>query len=286
MSLLGTQVYANPDTPCWVSAGGDTITGNLTVTGEVVADSGFVTYDAPAGGYEILNAAGTSQQTRLIHLPAPSSRTMIQTNDPLYIGQIGTANANTSLTVTAYNPGAPNDALNVGGSINAYGNDGFSVYTAAGVRKVAILNQVGQSGIQSDDPLFFSRIGLPAQTSLTLGVSPAPDTLSVGGTVAAQRLSLTTGGAAPSCGSGAILVGQTNVVIPTTVVTANSIILVSHSGAAAAGPGNGAAQGGLTVNPALIVPGVSFRVDLVDPTTGIAVAAAVVNSEFNYLIIN
>lgn len=217
MSLLGAQVYANPDTPCWLSTQGGTVDGNVSAA-VFEASSGYI---APQGGGKlglVFQDASGSQQFRLACLGPASPRNIIQTNAPLYFNQIGTANGNTSLTVSAFGANA--------------------------------------------------------------------DLLNVGGTLAAQRLSLTTGGAAPSCGSGAILVGQTNVVIPTTVVTANSIILVSHSGAAAAGPGNGAAQGGLTVNPALIVPGVSFRVDLVDPTTGIAVAASLVNAEFNYLIIN
>lgn len=215
MSLLGTQVYANPDTPLWVSSSGDTINGNLTVTGSVSTGTGVATIEGGGlGGFEVLTSGG-AQTLRLQHI---TGRSILQTNDPLYFNQIGTAQGNTYFQTSVFGANA--------------------------------------------------------------------DLLNVGGTLATQKLSVATGGAAPSCGSGAILVGQTNVVIPTTVVTANSIILVSHSGAAAAGPGNGAAQGGLTVNPALIVPGVSFRVDLVDPTTGIAVAASVVNSEFNYLIIN
>lgn len=273
MSLLGTQVYANPNTPCWVSAGGDTITGNLTVTGEVIANSGFVTYDAPAGGYEILNAAGTSQQTRLIHLPAPSSRTILQTNDPLYIGQIGTANANTSLTVSAYNPGAPNDALNVGGAINAYGNNGFSVYTAAGVRKVAILNQAGQSGIQSDDVLYFSRIGVPAQSSLAMGVAPAPDVLTIGGTVAAKALDLEDTGAAAVVGTGTLAAGIATINTTASDVTCYIFLTRTNLNASTA------------VGELRIVNKIanSFTVNSVDATGAIEVNDV---SDFDWMIVN
>lgn len=38
MSLLGTQVYANGDTPIWLSATGGTMDGNLTVTGNLQVD--------------------------------------------------------------------------------------------------------------------------------------------------------------------------------------------------------------------------------------------------------
>lgn len=159
---------------------------------------------------------------------------------------------------------------------------GFNAQTAVGVPKMFMGNVLGQSFIQSDDPLYFTRLGGIAQTSMTLTVAPALDNFTTG-VVTAQRLELNSPN---TCGRNTIAVGQTNAVIPSTSVTASSIILVTHSGAAAAGPGNGAAQGGLTCNPALIVPGVSFRVDLVDPATGIAVAASVVGVDFNYLVIN
>ena len=217
MSLLGSQVYANPDTPCWVSANGDTINGNLTVTGSISAGTSITA--GPAGviapdvgnGFTVLN--GVTVETRLQHIQAPAPRTLMSSDDPIYFTKPGQINGNTSLTIAAFG---------------------------------------------------------------------APDVLNVEGVIQANVLRLDAG----VCGTGSILVGQTNVVIPTTAVSAQSIILVSHSGAAAAGPGNGAAQGGLTVNPALIVPGVSFRVDLVDPTTGIAVAASLVNAEFNWLLVN
>lgn len=222
MSLLGAQVFANPDQSCWLSNNGGVITGNLTVEGTVFAgnvSSSGVVASGPQGvtvpdlgnGLSILS--GATVETRLQHIQAPAPRTLMSSDDPIYFTKPGQINGNTSLTISAFG---------------------------------------------------------------------APDILNVEGVVQANILRLDAG----VCGSGAILVGQTNVTIPTTAVGANSIILVSHRGAAAAGPGNGAAQGGLTVNPALIVPGVSFRVDLVDPATGIAVAASLVNAEFNWLLIN
>jgi hypothetical protein len=282
MSLLGTPVFANPTTPLWLGTAGGVITGSLTVEGEVYAEQGFVTYDS--GGLTILDDTGVSQEARLVHVPAPTSRTCLQSGDPLFFTKVGTANGNSSLTISAFNPGAPADTLAVGGAINSIGNDGFSVFTAAAppVRKVAILNQAGQSFISSDDPIFFSRIGVGAQSSLTCSVAPADDIFATG-KVVAQKLELNSPNA---CGRNTIPVAATNLVVASTAVTASSIIFVSHAGASAAGPGNGSAQGGLTCNPALIVPGVSFQVDLVDPATGIAVAASVVGVDFNYLVIN
>ena len=221
MSVLGNQVFANTTTPCWLSSGGGTISGGLTVTGEVVAGQGLVTFEGGGlGGLEILNAAGTAQVSRIQHLPGGSPRTIVQSTDPIFFNQIGTANGNTSLTVSAFGANA--------------------------------------------------------------------DLLAVGGTVSADKLALESGGGpANVCGRETIPLGATNFVVNTTAVSANSIILVSHAGAAVAGPGNGGAEFGLTVNPALIVPGVSFRVDLVDPATGISTAATFAGGvAFTFLIIN
>jgi hypothetical protein len=215
MSLLGTPVYANPDTPIWVSANGDTITGDLIVTGTV--EAGAVEVANGGAGYQIVGA-GPSTVSVFQHLEGFSPATYIRSNDPIVFSQIGAPSGNTSLVQSVQGANA--------------------------------------------------------------------DVLTVGGTVSTIRLNLAAGAALSTVGTATILVGQTNIVVPTTSVTANSKIFVSHAGAAAAGPGAGAAQGGLTVNPALIVPGTSFRIDLVDPTTGIAVAASLVGVPVNWFFIN
>lgn len=275
MSLLGTQVYANPATPLWVSATGDTINGDLAVTGEVTAGTGFITNESPTGvGFVVQNSA-LAQVTRLTHRTGPLAGTFLQTNDPLIFTQVGVGNGNTNLTLSAYNPGAPNDALNVGGAINAYGNNGFSVYDASSppVRKIAILNQAGQSGIQSDDVLYFSRIGVPAQSSLAMGVAPAPDVLTIGGTVAAKALDLEDTGAAPVVGSGKLTAGVAT--INTTAADVTCYILLTHTNLNAT-----TAVGTLRVVNKIAN---SFTVNSVNALGAIEVGD---DSDFDWLIVN
>lgn len=219
MSLLGSQVYANPDTPLWLSNSGGVITGNLTVEGAVYAGTGLVTYAGGGlGGVEILDPADDSQKLRLAVTTGGSPRSIIQSANPIFFNQIGTANGNTSLTLSAFGANA--------------------------------------------------------------------DLLSVGGTVSTLKLGMNAAGAAATVGTATIAVGQTNIVVATTAVSASSKIFVSHAGAPSAGPGAGAGQGGLTVGTATIVPGTSFRIDLVDPATGISVAASLVDVPVNWFIIN
>lgn len=129
--------------------------------------------------------------------------------------------------------------------------------------------------------LFFSQIGQAANSFIRPSAFGAgADTLSIGGTVSTNRLTL----GAQSCGTGSIAIGATNVVINSTAVTATSKIFLSHTGSPSAGPGAGAPQGNLTVNGTLIVPGTSFRVDLTD-IDGISIAASNAAATFNWLII-
>jgi hypothetical protein len=234
MSLLGTQVYANPSTPCWLGTSGGTISGNLVVdgnigaSGSVTAGQGFVTVEsASVNGFSVLNTAQTQTVTNIQHLPAPSSRTVIQSGDPFVFAKVGASNGNTVLTTSAF--GANTDQLEVLGTIQT--------------------------------------LNLSANKLSLLGSgSPAP---------------------AAVVGTATITVASTltYVIVNTTAVTATSKIFVSHAAASVAGPGNGGAQGGLTVNPTFIVPGVSFRIDLVAPATGIAVAPTLNDVPINWLII-
>ena len=226
MSLLGTQVFANPDTPIWLSSAGGVITGSLTVEGEVVADEGFVTYDAPAGGLTILNAAGTQQQTRLVHVPAPTSRTILQTNDPLFFNQVGATNGNTSLTISA--AGANTDSLTVGGGINAVGNDGFRVFAAGAppVSKMFVGNVANQSFIESADTLFFAPLTGIAKTSLAMAAAPADDVFTTD-SVVTKKLTLEDTGAAATVGSGTLALGTA--IINTTASDVTSYILLTHT---------------------------------------------------------
>jgi hypothetical protein len=107
------------------------------------------------------------------------------------------------------------------------------------------------------------------------------DNLIVGGNVTMQSMSA----GSQMAGIGTITVGQDSVTIPSTKVTATSLIFLSHIGPAVAGPGSGPAQGNLTYRPADTVPGVSFTAYLVD-ITGISITAATQDATFVWMIVN
>lgn len=111
MSLLGTQVYANPSTPLWLGAGGNqTLNGSLFVngliraTGDVQSPTAFTIYDPS------LNGAGrlTANYSGSVWLQSPSN---------IKFGQIGQGTTNTTLTIST--PGANADLLTVGGTVDA-----------------------------------------------------------------------------------------------------------------------------------------------------------------------
>lgn len=169
----------------------------------------------------------------------------------------------------------------------------------------------GTSGqINTDFDLYFGKKGTSGgNTFLTPGVGVNTDAMTVGGTLtingtlsippgsdiiadeidvsdlAAGAIFLPTGGTNPTAGTASIPVAADNVVVSTTAVTANSIVLVTRMGAVSAGPGAGSGQGTIVVNSAQIVPNVSFRADLTDGD-GVTVAASNVDAEFSWVIIN
>lgn len=122
MSLLGTQVYANPDTSCWVSANGGTITGTLVV------DNLDVTGSAQVAGIIVDNGQVFPTQA-LLELGAGANIGMemsspggiggqINTNDNIYFGRKGTNGGSTFITPGA----APNtDTMTVGGVLTTTG---------------------------------------------------------------------------------------------------------------------------------------------------------------------
>ena len=109
MSLLFNAVYANPDTPLWLSATGGTITGNLIVDGGIRAETNMST---PA--YLVIDPSGTTTGSMTRAATGAGGGLNFQGN-LFKFGQLGTGNVNTTLTPSAF--GANTDALNVGGSI-------------------------------------------------------------------------------------------------------------------------------------------------------------------------
>lgn len=126
MSLLGTQVYANPATPCWASSSGGTITGTLVVDpgdirarGEIGTDSAFTLYD-PTGvtqrGQLSTDGGGT------MYVRAPTYITFAQTGSPAPLA------GNTSLTLSAAGSGL--DLLSVGGRITTAAGGGITPFAS------------------------------------------------------------------------------------------------------------------------------------------------------------
>ncbi len=119
MSLLGSNVYANPNTPLWdtgASGGGTfpgnvTIGGNLDVSGYIAGssvDAGLFTLDVSGSGVANIAPLATS-------LGDPADGIVFQ-GQLFRFAQQGTKNANTSFTPSVF--GANLDNLTVGGTIN------------------------------------------------------------------------------------------------------------------------------------------------------------------------
>lgn len=109
---------------------------------------------------------------------------------------------------------------------NVIATQGTLAVQVASVPKISITNAANQSYIQSDDVLYFSRLGGMAQSSLSTAVAPALDVFTTGKVVALQ-LDLADTGAAPVVGS-ATLVGGT-AIISTTAADVTSYILLTHT---------------------------------------------------------
>jgi len=114
MSLLGSQVYANPSTPLWLGTGGNqTINGSLFITGLVRAGT------SGAGDLQTTSALALIDPSLNVNgrITANSSNLFIQGTSNIKFGQIGTGNTNTTLTISTF--GANADLLTVGGTVDA-----------------------------------------------------------------------------------------------------------------------------------------------------------------------
>jgi hypothetical protein len=140
MSLLGTQVYANPATPCWLSTNGGVITGNVTMTGALYTDQGVIAqFGGGKAGYQFQDLSG-AETFRLASLGPSSPQNIIQSTVPLVFTQIGQANGNTSLQTSTV--GSLADVLTVGGTMTArvVGAQNFSLASgAAGIGGSGVL---------------------------------------------------------------------------------------------------------------------------------------------------
>jgi len=197
--------------------------------------------------------------------------------------------ANSTTPLWLGTAGATSGDLTVGGTLFINNDVDFKGDTGTLEGRITAGQSVNNTlYIQTTGRVDFTQIGTGSANTY-VQVSPfgsGGDQLVVGGTVSANKLALPTAGAAPTAGVSAIPAGNDNVVVPTTAVTANSIILVTRMGDQAAGPGIGSGQMSIMVPSTRIIPGVSFEAYLVNPMTGIVVAANTVNAGFSWCIIN
>jgi len=302
MSSLIRQSHANNDLPLWVATEGDSnIDGNLTVQGfidvkgNIVGRQDIITNDT----FFIKDVVGNNEGLLTTSTPGAGGNMIIQ-SPVIKFGAFGAANGNTSITTSAQ--GANLDSLVCGGQISATGTIGsrgmalfnakyLSCYDSTAPTNIEAMRigsattgtpglTFSQIAVQPGSAFYLSAIGVNSST-LFMPNYPANDLFQVDGKITAQELALNS----ESCGTGTISVGLTNVVIPSTRVTATSKIFLSFYGSPSAGPGNGPSNGNLIVNQGLIVPGTSFRVDHTD-TNGVSTAVAGVDVTFHWMIIN
>lgn len=117
MSLVGSQVFANAATSCWLAAD-NAQAGDLTVNGTFTTE-GPVNLNLGDGDYVVSmnNAAGTVQYAQLFAGSLNSGRLYVNAGGDIYFGRPGSGNgANTTLTLSA--GGANTDVLAVGGTVS------------------------------------------------------------------------------------------------------------------------------------------------------------------------
>ena len=161
MSLLGTQVYANPSTPLWLGAGGNqTLNGSLFVngliraTGDVQSPTAFTIYDPSLNGVGRL----TANYSGSVWIQSPSN---------IKFGQIGQGTTNTTLTVST--PGVNADLLTVGGTVDAQALKLANTGGAAVVGSATLASGIVTINTTASDvnaQIFVTRTGFNTSTAL------------------------------------------------------------------------------------------------------------------------
>jgi len=127
MSLLGTQVYANPATPCWLSSAGGAISGNIS------ANQVF------ARKYNAVDAGGVTHGELTLNGGATGS--VLTGDSNITFAKTGVLTGNTALTLST--AGANLDSLALGGALAATGAIGGLSVTATSNVGGATLSATG-----------------------------------------------------------------------------------------------------------------------------------------------
>lgn len=109
MSLLGSQVYASPSKPLWLSAGGSITTSGVTSTGDILAEGASPAFPQIA----VTDLSGNVQ----LGLSADANYSLIESADDILFRQPGETSGNTILSLSA--PGSASDRLQVLGTVSA-----------------------------------------------------------------------------------------------------------------------------------------------------------------------
>ena len=130
MSLLGTQVYANPATPCWLSSAGGAISGNIS------ANQVF------ARKYNAVDVAGVTHGELTLNGAATGS--VLTGDSNITFAKTGVLTGNTVLTLST--AGANLDSLALGGAIAATGAIGGASLAATGAVSGASVSATSNVG--------------------------------------------------------------------------------------------------------------------------------------------
>lgn len=117
MSLLGTQVYANPDTNLWLPATGGTIDGSIVVKGNIVADGVIEAQTGPIitdtfvsrVSYDLVDGTNTTRATISLD---PANSLIVGATGSVLFNQTGQVTGNTTLTLSAPGSGLDNFTTN------------------------------------------------------------------------------------------------------------------------------------------------------------------------------
>jgi hypothetical protein len=186
------------------------------------------------------------------------------------------------------NGGTVRGDLNIqspGGAIDFLDASGNSISRIV-AEKAGTQPNEGVLYLQSDVAVAFTTQNNSQYNSfLTIDDFGGEDLLVVGGQTNTRTLGLSGAAGTGACGFAQIALGANNVVVPTTAISLDDIILFTRIGNPSSGPGSGVGQGGLMYLNSDIVEGVSFKVYLVDPATGIITNAVTTSADFYWVII-
>lgn len=272
MSLLGSQVYANPSKPLWISAGSPaSLVAPVNISGNATAINAYGEIKAIGFPISQLDGAGTYTSSII----SSGGTSLFQFPTELGFPKIGSGAFNTSLTNSA--AGANADVFLVGGDVVAKVGS-VKVQTAAGTDSLVLGDDAtGSSLIESTQPILFTQVGaggVGANSSLTISAATTnADVLFIGGKVECRELDLNDAGPAAVIGRATLVAGQ--VVVNTTACDVTSYIFLTRTNLNAS-----TAVGTLRVSN----KGANdFTVNSVDATGAIEVNDV---SDFDWVIIN